>query len=97
MKKKELKTQTHNKKYSFGAEIVKPMALRCQNRDFWVWIFTPIEIMIWVWDFKKWIQMKNEELSWVFRCLEEGSGTIDGEKKMRKRTKEEDGEQEIES
>ena len=41
--------------------------------------------------------MKNEELSWVFRCLEEGSGTVDGEKKMRKRTKEEDGEQEIES
>ena len=41
--------------------------------------------------------MKNEELSWVFGCLEEGSGTIDGEKKMRKRTKEEDGEQEIES
>ena len=26
-----------------------------RNRDFWVWIFAPIEIMIWVWDFEKWI------------------------------------------
>ena len=32
-----------------------------------------------------------------FWGLEEGSGTVDGEKKMRKRMKEEDGEQEIES
>ena len=37
----------------------KPMALQCQNRDFWVWIFAPIEIMIWVWDFEKWIQMRG--------------------------------------
>ena len=42
--------------------------------------------------------MKKEELAWVFGGLEEGSGTTDGEKKKeRKRTKEEDGEQEIES
>ena len=26
-----------------------------RNRDFWVWIFAPIEIVIWVWDFEKWI------------------------------------------
>ena len=76
MKKKELKTQTHNRKYSSGAEIVKPMALRCQNHDFWVWIFTPIEIVIWVWDFKKWIQMKKEELAWVFGGLEEGKKMV---------------------
>ena len=42
--------------------------------------------------------MKKEELSWVFGGLEEGSGMADGEKRKReKRTKEEDGEQEIES
>ena len=44
--------------------------------------------------------MKKEELSWVFGGLEEGSGTVDGGKKKKKkikRTKEEDGEQEIES
>ena len=43
--------------------------------------------------------MKKEELSWVFGGLEEGSGTADGGKKKKKikRTREEDGEQEIES
>ena len=41
--------------------------------------------------------MKKEELSWVFGGLEEGSGMVDGGKKKRKRTKEEDGEHEIES
>ena len=55
MKKEELKTQIHNIKYSSGAEIVKPMVLWCRNHDFWVWIFALIEIVIWVWDFEKWI------------------------------------------
>ena len=42
-------------KISSDVEIVKPMALQCRNRDSWVWIFAPFEIMIWVWDFEKWI------------------------------------------
>ena len=41
--------------------------------------------------------MKKEALFWVSRGCEEGCGMADGEKKNRKRTKEEDDEQEIES
>ena len=53
----------------------------------------------WIWDFEKQIQMKKEELSWVLGGLEEGSETADEKKKKQtnKQTKEEDGEQEIES
>ena len=50
-----------------------------RNRDFWVWIFAPIEIVIWVWDFEKWILMKKEEgilMKWIFGGLEEGKKMV---------------------